>query len=148
MAARRERRGAVENSNIVETEKSALEDVHALGIFPIDPPGEVKQKLVKYLFEESAIGNTPHPPLDFVNAPGSPGVYRGIHIAKSPFVSRQLTVRMHVPLAEKKDKLLLRIIRIYKRKRDTVESQVPRRIPGIFPFVGHGHDVIVVELRP
>src|SRR6202021_3582015 len=47
MAAGRERRRAIENSNIVETEKSALEDVHAVGIFPIDPPGEVKQKLVK-----------------------------------------------------------------------------------------------------
>src|SRR5258708_4306581 len=50
MATGWERRGAVEDSDIIETKKAALENVGAIGIFAIDPPGEVEKQLVKNFF--------------------------------------------------------------------------------------------------
>src|SRR5438876_4564025 len=106
MATGWERRGAVEDSDVVETKKAALENVGALRIFAIDPPGEVEKQLVKNLFEEGAIADTAHATFNFVNAPGRPGVNGGIYVAESPFVSGKLAVRMHVPFAKEKDELL------------------------------------------
>src|SRR6266849_4189761 len=55
VAARGEGRGAVENSDIVETEEAALKNIVAVGIFSIDPPGEIKKKLVEDAFKETAV---------------------------------------------------------------------------------------------
>ena len=38
-------RAAVENADIVEPEKSALEDIAALDVLAVDPPGEVDSQL-------------------------------------------------------------------------------------------------------
>src|SRR5580693_10725922 len=113
MAAGGERRGTVENSDVIETEKTTLKDVHAIGVFAIDPPGEVEKQLVKDLFEEAAVGHAANATLDLVNAPGGPSVYGRIHVAKSPFIGGQLPIGMHIPFAEKQDELLFRIVRIH-----------------------------------
>src|SRR5262249_53907203 len=39
---------AVKDTNVVQAKESALENVHALGIFAVDPPGEIQQKFVKH----------------------------------------------------------------------------------------------------
>src|SRR6516164_2786333 len=39
-------------------------------------------------------------------------------------------------------------IRINQGQRYTMKCKVPRRVPRIFPFVGHGDDVFVVEVVP
>src|SRR5580692_5990139 len=148
MSTSGERSRAIKNSDIVETEKTTLKNVHPVGVFAIYPPREIEKQLVEDFFEKAAVGHASHAPLDLVNAPGSPRMNGRIHIAKSPFVSRQLPVRMHVPLAEKKNELVLRKIGIDQRERDTVESEIPRGIPGILPLIWHGHDVIVVQMRP
>src|SRR5207244_6364757 len=83
-----------------------------------------------------------------VNDPGGPGVDERIHITKSKFVSRHLAVRVHVPFAQEKIELLLREVRIDFRKWNHVESEVPCREPGIFPFVRHGDDVAVEKMSP
>src|SRR5207248_11536673 len=83
-----------------------------------------------------------------VNAPGGPGVDGRIHITKSKFVSRHLAVRVHVPFAQEKIELLLREVRIDFRKWNHVESEVPCREPGIFPFVRHRYDVAVEKMSP
>src|SRR5580700_5836298 len=148
MAASGERRRAIEDSNVVETEKTALEDVHAIGIFAIDPPGEVEKQFMEDFFEEAAIGYPADAALDFVDAPGSPGVDRRIYVTKSPLVGGKLPIGMHIPFAEEKDELLLREIRVNEREGDAVKAQVPGRIPGILPFVRHGDDVVVIEVGP
>ena len=73
---------------------------------------------------------------------------RRVHVAKSPLVGGQLPVGMHVPFAQKKNELLFGKIRIDQRKRNAVKRQIPRGIPRILPFVGHGNNVVVVKMRP
>src|ERR1700739_4591261 len=70
--------GSVKNSDIVETQKAALEDIGAIRIFPIHPPGEIQEQFVKNFFEEPTISDASNAPFDFINAPGSPGMYRRI----------------------------------------------------------------------
>src|ERR1700721_4343851 len=43
VAAGGQRVAAVEDSNIIEAEKTALKNVHAVGVFAVDPPGEIQK---------------------------------------------------------------------------------------------------------
>ena len=54
-SARGQRRAAIEDSDVIEAEKAALENIHPFGVFAVDPPGEIQQQLVKYPLEEIAI---------------------------------------------------------------------------------------------
>src|SRR5271157_1574418 len=128
MASRREGRGTVEHSDIIETEKAALENVAAVGILAIYPPGEIQKKFVEYPLEECAIGHSTNAAFDFVNAPSRPSVYGRIHIAESPLVGGQLSVRMHVPFTYKKDELFFGEIWIDDGERNAMESQIPRGV--------------------
>ena len=62
---------------------------------------------------------------------------RRVDITKRPFISRNLAVRMHVPFAEHQQKLFLCKLRIDERQWNTVKRKIPRRVPRVFPFVGH-----------
>ena len=86
--------------------------------------------------------------LDLVNAPGCPAEHRRIYIAKIPFVGGNLSVGMLVPFAHDEIELALGEMRIDQGERNAVESEVPRRVPGIFPFVRHRHDALVVKVTP
>ena len=46
---------AVERADVVEAEEAALEDVVALGVLAVDPPGEVQQQLVEDALEEVVV---------------------------------------------------------------------------------------------
>ena len=50
-----QRRAAVEDADVVQPEEAALEDVVALGVLAIDPPGEVEQQLVEDALQEGAV---------------------------------------------------------------------------------------------
>ena len=52
VAAGRQRRAAVEDADVVEAEEAALEDVVALRVLAVHPPGEVEQQLVEDALEE------------------------------------------------------------------------------------------------
>src|SRR5205814_5390090 len=65
-----------------------------------------------------------------------------------PLVSGNLTVGVHVPLAQHQRELFFREVRIYERKRNAVKRQIPSRIPWVFPLVGHGDYVSVVQMSP
>src|SRR6185295_16217410 len=99
MAAGRKWRAAIEDADIVEAKKSTLKDVHPIGVFAVDPPGEIQQQLLENSFQKDSVANSTPLLLDLVNAPRCPGVNWWIHVAEGPLVSRQLTVRMHVPFA-------------------------------------------------
>ncbi len=98
--------------------------------------------------EECAVAAAVALLVDLVDAPRGPGVDRRVHISEGPFVGRELAVGVHVPFAEHEHELLFSEIRVDESERDAVKSQVPRGIPGIFPLVGHGDDVGVVEVQP
>ena len=55
---------------------------------------------------------------------------------------------MHEPFARQQQQLMLRRRRIDMREYYAMEGEVPRGVPGIFPFVGHRDDVVVVEMAP
>src|SRR5262249_1097336 len=148
MTASRERRGTIKDSDVIQTKKATLEDIGAIRIFAIYPPRKVQKQLMKNLFKETAVGNSPHAALYFVDAPRSPGVNRWIDVAKGPLISGQLAVRVHIPFAKKKDELLLGKIRINKSKGNAVKREVPGRGPWIFPLVRDGDNVVVVEMGP
>ena len=59
---------------------------------------------------------------------------RGIYIAKIPFVSGKLTVRMHIPLSAHEQELVLRRRRIDVREHHAMEREIPSRIPGDTPI--------------
>src|SRR5579883_953511 len=139
---------AVKHADVVEAEKSALENVHALGVLAVHPPGKVEQELVEDALQEGAVAFAFSFLVDLIDAPGGPGVNGGIHVAESPLVGGQLAVGMHVPLAQKKDELVLGEIGVHERQRNAMKSQVPGGIPGVLPLVGHGDDVGVVKMSP
>src|SRR6266581_4288284 len=56
--------GAVEGADVVEPQESTLEDVVALGVLAIDPPGEIDQQLLEYPLQEGSIGTAIHLLLD------------------------------------------------------------------------------------
>ena len=71
-----------------------------------------------------------------------------IYVAEVPFIGRNLSVGMGIQVAQHQQKLLFSEVEVHQRKRKRVEGQVPRRIPGILPFVGHGDDVAVEHVEP
>src|SRR5262245_61871499 len=98
---------AIENADVIKPEKAALKDVHSISIFAIDPPREIQQQLLEDPLKENCVADSTSLLLDLVNTPRSPGVNRRIHIAKRPFVSWQLTVRVHIPFAQHQHELVL-----------------------------------------
>src|SRR5215211_5981677 len=128
---------AIEDTDVVETEKAALKNIHSVCVFAIDPPREIQQQLLKHPLEEDCVAHATSLFFNLVNAPRSPCMNRWIHVAECPLVCRQLTVRMHVPFAQHQDELFLRELRIDERGGHAVERQIPRRIPWVFPLVRH-----------
>ena len=139
--------GAVQRPDVVQPQEAALEDVVAVGVLAVDPPGEVEQQLVEDAGEEAAVALAARPG-DPVDAPGRPGVHRRIDVAESPFVGGDLAVGVHVPLAQHQHQLPLGELRVDVRDGDAVERQVPGGVPRILPRVGHRDDVVVVEVPP
>src|SRR3982751_1300692 len=105
MTSRRQWLTAIEQADIVEPKKTALENIVPFGILSINPPREIKDQLVKDAFKKLEVTNTRLVLLQLINAPCGPGMYRRVHITECPLVSRQLTVRVHVPLTQQKNQL-------------------------------------------
>src|SRR6185503_15716503 len=107
-----QRRTAIEDADVVHSEKAAMENVHAVGVFTIDPPGEIQQQLLKHSLQKNCVTHTTTFLFDLVNTPGGPCVDRRIDITERPLVCGQLTIRVHVPLAQHQQQLILCKIRI------------------------------------
>jgi hypothetical protein len=86
----------IKNANVVQTEKSAAKHMPAFRIFAIHPPSEIDQQLLKGSLQKEkisltlGIGN-------FIYPPYRTSMHGRIHIGKIPLISRELTIRMHVP---------------------------------------------------
>src|SRR6266498_958444 len=143
-----QRRAAIENTDIIQTKKTSLKDVHSLSIFPIDPPRKIQKKFLENALKKNCVPNAALLLVDLINAPCGPGVDWWIYITERPLVCRQLPVRMHVPLAGHQHELFFRKLRVDQCQRDAVKRQVPCSVPGVFPLVRHGDDVGVVKIWP
>src|SRR5438132_160532 len=102
-----QRSAAIKDADVVKPKKATLEDVVAFRVLAIDPPGKVEQQFVKHALQEHAVSIARLLLVNFVNAPGGPGKYRWIDVAKGPLVGGKLTVGMHVPLSHQQVKLAL-----------------------------------------
>ena len=137
MAAGRQGCATVEHPDIIEAEEAALEDVFPIGVLAIDPPGKIQEQFMEDPLQEHTIPNTLSLLFNLVDAPGSPSMDRWIHIAESPFVGGNLSVRMHVPLTQHEHELFLGKGRIDERERNTVKRKIPGGVPGVLPLVRH-----------
>src|ERR1041385_5537054 len=108
MATGRQWGATIENTDVIETKKPTLKNVHPIGVFAIDPPGEIQKQLLEDPLKEDCVADSTSLLLDLVNAPCSPGVNWWIYIAKCPLIRRQLAVRVHVPFAQHQYELFLR----------------------------------------
>ena len=59
VAAGRQRRGPVEDADVVEAEEAALEDVLAEAVLAVHPPGEVREELAEGALEELEVALCP-----------------------------------------------------------------------------------------
>src|SRR5689334_21676168 len=112
MTASREWCAAIKHADIVESQEPTLEDVHAIGVFAIDPPGEIQKQFLKDSLEKNFVPDAAPLLLNLVDAPGGPRMHRRVHVAEGPLVSGQLSVGMHIPFAQHQHELLFCEFRI------------------------------------
>src|SRR5829696_6514306 len=122
---------AIKHADIIESKKSTLEDVHAIGIFAIDPPGEIQKQFLKNSLEKNFVPDAAPFLLNLVDAPRGPRMHRWVHVAEGPLVSGQLSVGMHVPFAQHQHELFFCELRIDQGQRHAMKRQVPRGVPWI-----------------
>ncbi len=148
-AAARQRRAAVKHTDVVQTQKAALKDVHAFHVLAVDPPGEVQKQFVEHPGKKLPISFAAVSLLiDEVNLMGSPGMDRRIHITQRPFVRRDLSVGVHVPLPQHENKLFFGKIGVNQRQSNAMKREIPGGVPGELPLVRHGDNVSVVNVSP
>ena len=97
MPSDRQRRGPVEDADIVHAEEAAFEDVEAARVLAVHPPGEIEQQLGEDALEKLAVALAVALLLRLVEAQRRPGLHGRIDVAEVPFVGRQLPVGVHVP---------------------------------------------------
>ena len=148
VASRRQRGAAVEDADVVEAEKAALEHVLAEAVLAVHPPGEVQHELVEGRLEKIDVGLAAQGLLGAVQEQGRPGVDRGVHVAEVPLVGGELAAGVEVEPAEHQLHLLLGEVGVHDRDRQRVEGEVPGRVPGVLPLVGHRDDVVVDHVEP
>ncbi len=148
VAAGGERRAAVEDADIVQPQKPALEHVLAEPVLAVHPPGKVQQQFVERRLEEIHVRLAAQGLLGAIEEHGRPGVDRGVHVAEVPLIGRYRTAGVLVDSAEHQFHLLLGEIGVHDRERERVEGQVPGRVPRVLPLVGHRDDVLVEHVEP
>src|SRR5512139_2305884 len=131
----------VEDTDIVQAQKAAIEYIATVAVLAVDPPGKIEHQLLKSLFQKLQITLPSMQLFDIVNMPGCPGVHRWIDITEVPFIGWELTGGMQIKLAQYQAYLFLGIVQIDHRQRDGMKSQVPCRKPRVFPFIRHRNDI-------
>ena len=106
------------------------------------------KSLLKAASEEIDVRLAAHGLLSAVEEQGRKGVDRRVHVAEVPFVGGNLPVGVNVEPMQHQVHLLLREVGVDDRERQRVEGQVPGRVPGVFPLVGHRDDVLVDHVEP
>ena len=148
MAAGGKRGAAVEDADVVEAQEAPLEDVLAEAVLAVHPPGEVQEQLVEGRPEEIEVGLAAQGLLGAVQEERRKGVDRGVHVAEVPLIGGHLAAGVQVDALEHQLHLLLGEVGVDDGEGKRVEGQVPGRVPGVLPLVGHGDDVLVQHVEP
>ena len=109
---------------------------------------KLSSSFVERALEPVEVAAPAHRRLEPVGEDRRPRVHRRVDVAEVPLVGGQLPVRVQVRALQHQVQLRLAEILVDQRQRQDVERQVPCRVPGVFPFVGHGDDVGVVHVMP
>ena len=96
MASGGQWRAAVENADIVEPEKPALEEASAKPVLAVHPPAEIRRQPAEHPLQKIEIGLAAHRLLHAVEKDRCPGLYRRIDVAEIPLIGRDLPGRMQV----------------------------------------------------
>ena len=136
--------GAIDRADVVETEKAAAEDVVAVGVLAVQPPGEVDEQLLEDALQELAVAAA----VDAVDADRRHHVHRRIDVVEVPLVCRQRPVRVLEPLAQQHQQLVLRERGVEVRPGNRVEAEIPGREPRVLPRIRHREHVERVEVAP
>ena len=136
--------GAVDRADVVEPEEAALEQVVALGVLPVDPPGEVDQELVEDAAQEVQVAAA----VDGEHLQRRPRLHRRVDVGEVPLIGGQRPVRVLEPFPAQQDQLVFGERRVKVGQGHTMERQVPGGEPRVFPLVRHGQDVEGVEVAP
>src|SRR6266446_2704112 len=135
--ARRQRLRAVEDGDVVETEKAALEDVvpvPVLAVDPpgivqqellVDPPGIVQQELLKDTVQEMKVTGAALYPLGAEDLERRRRVNWWIYVTEGPFIVRDLAVRMQITLAQYDFDLIFGEVDIDERQRAAMKREIP-----------------------
>src|SRR6516165_12677453 len=75
-------------------------------------------------------------------------MHRRVHVAEIPLICWNLTVWVGVKVPQHQQELLFTEVEVYEGKRERMKRQIPCRIPRVFPFVGHGNDIVVKHVEP
>ena len=139
---------AIKSADVIHPQKAALEDVLAQSVLSVDPPGEVQKHLLKDTLHERVVRYPGALALDIEDCLRSQRQDRRIDIVEVPLVSGDLSIGVHVPLAQHQQDLLLGKLRIDMRKRNAVKPEVPGSEPRKLPLVGHRDHVAREEMCP
>lgn len=83
--------GAVEETDIIESQEATFKDIFTVCIFSVYPPRKVKQKLLEDSLKKINILAAIQLSLNLERSEGGPGVYWRVDIAKIPFISLSLS---------------------------------------------------------
>src|SRR6266496_4023072 len=128
---------AVKYTYIIKPKKTSFKNVVAISVFTVNPPCEIDNLLLKYALKKSNILLACSPFFYVIHLQCSPCMYRRIYITKVPFISRQLTIRFHIPFPHNQNKLMFCKRRVNHSHGDCMKGEIPCGIPRVFPFVGH-----------
>src|SRR5215475_8803510 len=127
---------AIKSADVIHPQKAGLEDVLAQSVLSVDPPGKVQKHLLKDTLHERVVCYPGTSALDIEDCSRGQRQDRRVNIVEIPLVSRDLSVGVHVPLAQHQQDLLLGKLRIEFRKRNPVKTETPGSDPRNLPLVG------------
>ena len=139
---------SVKNTNVVQPQKASSEEIVAVAVQSVHPPGEVKQKLLKSSFQELDILIVVSSQGHSIDLQDRPRMNGRIHIVERELIGWNFSARMHVPLAKHQQELRFCERRIDLGHGHHLERGVPCGEPGVLPLVGHREHVATVKMWP
>src|SRR4029453_3688616 len=96
MAPGRERRAAVEHTDVVEPEETTFEHVSTGGILAVEPPREVDEELLERALQPGDVTGAALLHFRLVHEKRGVGVHRRVHVAEVPLIGGEASPRVWV----------------------------------------------------
>ena len=92
-----EKAGDSASEALDKTKEAAAKNIVAFFILSVHPPREIQEKFLEYFFKKKQIRFSLYFFVYFKDSETRPSMNGWIDITQIPFVSRKLSVRMHIP---------------------------------------------------